>query len=160
MKYYIDLTKEKGCVGILFTHPENTAVFVGTAVHTEEAKLRDHPMAKRYAEECDFHFFFKGDTLPELYTVPKTEIGGYDSRGGLFVGSYNFDLREETLYYLDRGGNCFLITENSGELLDMGMAWREKMVPTDAIEVYASRAEAEQKYKIWEWEELLKEGDL
>ena len=42
----------------------------------------------------------------------------------------------------------------------MGMEWREKMVLTDAVEVFAGRAEAEQKYRIWEWEELLKEGDL
>lgn len=160
MKYYIDLTNEKGCVGILFTHPENTAVFVGTTVHTEEAKLRDHPTAKRYAEECDFHFFFDGDELPAFYTVPQTEIGGCDSQGGLFAGSYHFDLRGEPLYYIDRDGKCFLITENSGEFLEMGLSWREKMVLTDAIEVFASREEAERKYKIWEWEELLKEGDL
>lgn len=160
MKYYIDLTKENGCVGILFTHRENEAVYVGTTVHTEEAKLRDHPLVKRYAEECEFHFFFDGEELPELYTVPQTEVGGYDSEGGLFVGSYNFDFRKNPMYYIDREKNVFLITENSGELLDMGMEWREKMVPTDAINVFANREEAEQKYKIWEWENLLKEGDL
>ncbi len=160
MKYYIDLTKRKNCVGFLFTHPENEAVFVGTTVHTEESKLRDHPLAKQYAEECDFHFFFDGDQLPKLYTVPKAEIAGYDSEGGLFAGSYDFDLRGEPLYYIDRDKKCWLITDNSGQLLDMGRAWREKMIRTDMIDVFASREEAEQKYKIWEWEELLKEGDL
>lgn len=160
MKFYIDLTKENGCVGILFTHRENEAVYVGTTIHTEDAKLRDHPLAKRYAEKCDFHFFFDGEELPKLYTVPGVEVGGHDSRGGLFVGSYNFSLQKEPMYYIDREKNCFLITENSAELLNMGMEWREKMVPTDAVDVFANRAEAELKYKIWEWEELLKEGDL
>lgn len=160
MKYYVDLTHTEGCVGVLFTHQENEAVYVGTTVHSESAELRDHPMAKRYAEECDFHFFFKGDELPELYTVPRMEVGGYDSRGGLFAGSCGFDLREGPLYYIDREKKGFLITENSSELLEMGMRWREKMVPTDDVAAFANRAEAEQKYRILEWEELLKEGDL
>lgn len=160
MKYYIDLTASDGPMAILFTDRENEAVYVGTMLHTEDAKLRNHPLVKRYAAECDFHFYFDGDEMPELYTVPQTEIGGYDSHGGLFVGGQVFSFRETPLYYLDRERNCFLITENSGELLNLGMEWREKMVPTVAIEVFASRAEAEQKYKIWEWEALLKEGDL
>lgn len=161
MKYYVDLTGENGCVGILFTQPENTAVYTGTTVHTEEAKLRDHPLAERFARECDFHFFFQGDNLPKLYTVPQTEIGGYDSRGGLFAGSYNFTIRDaEPLYYIDREGKCWLVTSDSSKFLEMGMSWREKMVESDAIEAFASRAEAERKYRIWEWKELLKEGDL
>ena len=160
MKYYIDLISSDGPMAVLFTNRENEVVYVGTTIHIEDAKLRNHPLAKQYAEECDFHFFFDGDELPELYTVPRTEIGGYDSQGGLFVGSDDFDLRDGRLYYIDREKNCFLITENTGEFLEMGRNWREKMVPTDAIEVFADRAEAEQKYRIWEWEELLKEGDL
>lgn len=160
MTYYIDLTGEDGCVGIAFTRPENKAVYVGTTVHTEEAKLRNHPLAERYARECDFHFFFKGDELPELYTVPKTEIAGYDSRGGLFAGIGSFLLRDEPLYYIDRSGKCFLITRDGGTFLDMGLTWREKMVPVDSIDVFSSRAEAEKTYRIWTWETLLKEGDL
>lgn len=160
MKYYIDLTGEDGCFGILFTNPENQAIYVGTTVHTEEERFREHPLAKRYAEECDFHFFFRGEALPSLYTVPKTEIAGYDSQGGLFAGSYDFSLRGDPLYYIDRERRCWLITEDSGELLGMGTSWRKRMVPTDAICVFENRAEAETQYKIWEWKELLKEGDL
>ena len=160
MKYYIDLTTSDGPMAILFTNRENEAAYVGTTVLTEAAELRDHPLAKRYAEECDFRFFFRGDDLPELYTVPKTEIGGYDSHGGLFAGRDGFDLRDGTLYYIDRDRKCYLITKNSSKLLEMGMNWRKTMVPTDDIEVFADRAEAERKYKIWEWEDLLKEGDL
>ena len=160
MKYYIDLTGVNGAVGILFTHRENEAVYVGTTVRTEDNRLRNHPLVKRYAGECDFHFFFEGDELPELYTVPRTEIGGYDSRGGLFVGGQAFSFEDSPLYYLDRDGNWFLIGEKGCDLLEMGMSWREKMVPTHAVEAFSSRAEAERKYKIWEWEELLKEGDL
>ena len=160
MKYYIDLTTSDGPMAILFTNRENEAAYVGTTVLTEAAELRDHPLAKRYAKECDFYFFYAGDELPELYTVPRTEIGGYDSCGGLFAGSPEFTLGEEPLYYIDREKQVFLITENSAEMLEMGMNWREKMIPTDAIEVFAGRDEAERKYKIWEWEDLLKEGDL
>ena len=160
MKYYIDLTSSDGPMAVLFTHREHEPVYVGTTVHREAAELRDHPLAKRYAEECDFRFFFHGDELPELYTVPRTEIGGYDSRGGLFAGSPDFAPGEERLYYIDREKRCFLITENSGEFLKMGLNWREKMIPTDTIRVFASRAEAEETYKIWQWQELLKEGDL
>lgn len=160
MKFYIDLTGMDGCVGILFTNPEHKAVYVGTTVHTEAEALRGHPLAERYAKECDFHFFFRGDTLPGLYTVPYAEIAGFDSRGGLFAGSDSFSFRGEPLYYIDREGNCFLITENSSDFLDMGLTWRERMVPSNAIEVFDSRETAEQKYRIWDWEELQKEGDL
>lgn len=160
MKYYIDLTTSDGPMAVLFTNRENEAVYVGTTVHTESAELRNHPLAKRYAEECDFHFFFDGDELPVRYTVPRTEIGGYDSRGGLFVGRDDFVFRDGPLYYIDREKQVFLITENAGEFLEMGRNWREKMVPTDAIEVFAGRAAAERKYTIWEWDDLLKEGDL
>lgn len=160
MTFYIDLTGEGGCCGILFTQPENTAVYTGTTVHTEPEQYRDHPLAERFAKECDFRFFFKGEELPKLYTVPQTEIGGYDSEGGLFAGNCNFSLRDEPLYYIDREGKCFRITGDSSQFLEMGLSWRERMEPNDAIEVFASRAEAEQKYKIWEWKDLLKEGDL
>lgn len=161
MTFYIDLTAEGGCVGILFTNPENTAVYTGTTVHTEDEALRGHPLAERFAKECDFHFFFREDGLPELYTVPKVEVAGYDSQGGLFAGSNHFSIRDpEPMYYIDREGKCFLITEDSSKFLDMGLSWREKMVPTDTIDIFSNRAEAEQKYRIWEWKDLLKEGDL
>lgn len=161
MTYYIDLTAEGGCCGILFTNPENRAVYVGTTVHTEAEALRDHFLAERFEKQCDFHFFFTEDTLPELYTVPKVEIGGYDSRGGLFAGSPDFGFRkEDALYYIDREGNCFRILTEGSSFPDMGMDWRERMVPTEEIEVFASRAEAEKKYRIWSWKELFKEGDL
>lgn len=160
MKFYIDLMAEGGCVGILFTNPENVAVYTGTTVHTEDEALWGHPLAERFALECDFHFFFKGDELPKLYTVPKTEIAGYDSEGGLFAGSYHFSLRDEPMYYIDRDGKCFLITPDSSNFMDMGLSWRDKMIPTDAIEVFSNREEADRKYKIWEWKDLLKEGDL
>lgn len=158
MKYYVDLTSENGCFGILFTHPENVAVYTGTLIHTEEVKLRSHPLVERFAKGCDFHFFFEGDELPKLYTVPQTEIGGYDSEGGLFTGSYYFTIRDpEPIYYIDREGKCFLITEDSRKLLDMGLSWRERMVPSDTIQVFASRAEAEQKYDIKDVKDLLGE---
>lgn len=161
MKFYVDTTGEDGCFGILFTNPENTAVHTGTLVHTEEEKYRGHELAERFARECDFHFFFKGEELPKLYTVPQTEIGGFDSQGGLFAGSYSFTLRkQEPMYYINREGKCFLITEDSSQFLDMGLSWREKMVESDAIEVFANRAEAEQEYRILDWKDLLEEGDL
>lgn len=160
MTYYVDVTGENGCCAILFTDPENKVVYAGTVVHTEEEKYRDHELARRLERECDFHFYFRGDRLPELYTVPQTEIAGFDSQGGLFAGIGSFSLRGEPLYYIDREGSCFLITDDSGKFLEMGKSWRESMVPADDIELFASRTQAEQVYRIWSWQELLEEGDL
>ncbi|MBR2048336.1 MAG: hypothetical protein IJ960_07025 [Oscillospiraceae bacterium] len=160
MKYYIDLTASDGPMAVLFTHRENEAVYVGTTVHIEPEKLRNHPLAMRYVSECDFHFFFQGDDLPTLYTVPQMEIAGRDSQGGLFAMGPGFSLEDGPLYYIDREKRCFLAAETGESLLKLGMEWRSRMAPTDAVEVYADRAEAERNYKIWNWEDLLKEGDL
>lgn len=160
MKYCIDLTAAEGAVGILFTHRENEAVYVGTTVHTEPEQYRDHPLVKRYEAECDFHFFFGSDRLPMVYTVPKTEIAGFDSRGGLFAVTEGFSLTHGHLYYIDRNRRCYLAAQDGESLLKLGMAWRNRTVPADDLEAFDSRGEAEEKYKIWDWEDLLKEGDL
>lgn len=155
MKIYIDLTGE-GCVGVCL-RPGYDAVFTGTEIHREPAKYRGIEAARLLEEKCDMHFWF-GDEMPDakLYTVPKTEIGGYDSRGGLFLGCPDFGFREDTpLYYLSPERECFLITSDAREFRDMGMTWHERMVPSDAIACFPSRVEAQKKYDIKSLQDIL-----
>lgn len=149
MTHYFDLSDLSGCVGIIVS-PGDTVVCTGTTVHTESAKYRGCEAAERLARDNDLHLWYD-DERPDvsIYTVPKTEIGGYDNRGGLFVGCMDFTLwQEKPMYYIDREGKCFLITQDSRKFQGMGLSWREKMVPTDTIGVFASLAEAGKSYQI------------
>lgn len=148
MIHYFDLSKLGGCVGILADSGDQV-VYAGTRIHTEPGKYRHMELARKLETENDFHFWFdEGPDLP-VYTVPKTEIGGYDSEGGLFAGSMEFTLGEsKPLYYIDRQRRCYLITNDSSAFLSMGKAWREALVPTDAIEVFDSYEQACEQYPI------------
>lgn len=149
MTYYFDLSDLGGCVGII-ANPGDKVILTGTQVHREPEKYRGCELAERFSRENDLHFWYGRET-PNLsvYTVPKVELGGYDSRGGMFAGCQDFTLRDaEPLYYIDRERRCFLITADSRTFSGMGRMWREQMVPTDAIEVFSSQAEAAQRYQI------------
>lgn len=149
MTYYFDLSDLGGWVGII-ANPGDSVVFTGTRLHREPEKYRGCEPAERFARENDLHFWYD-DEMPRLsvYTVPRVEIGGYDSRGGLFVGSMDFTLRDaEPLYYIDRERRCFMITDDSRTFSGMGRMWRERMVPTDAIAVFSSLEEAMKRYAI------------
>lgn len=149
MTHYFDLSNLGGCVGIIAS-PGDRVVYAGTQIHREPVKYRGSAPAERFARENDLHVWFDDEEPDiEIYTVPKTGIGGYDSTGGLFAGSPDFSFRDgEPMYYIDRERNCYLITENSRDFPDMGLAWREKMVPTDAVEIYSSREEAMEAHEI------------
>ena len=154
MTYYFDLTRLDGATGII-PNPGDTIVLTGTGLHREPAKYRGCEAAVRFAEEQDLHFFYD-DEHPELplYTVPRMEVGGYDSRGGLIAGSPHFGLREMvSLYYIDRERKCLLIPggENFPEL---GDGWRERLVPAGEVQVFASYAEAAEHLPI------LRPGDM
>lgn len=149
MTLYFDLSNLDGAVGI-FASGGAELIFTGTGVHTEPAKYRGIEAAERLARDSDLHFWFD-DAPPEVpcYTVPQTELCGYDSHGGLFAGSPCFSFRDaEPLYYIDREKNCFLITEDCGAFRNLGDGWRERMVPTGALEIFDSYEQAREKYAI------------
>lgn len=156
MKIYCDITKEDGCIGVI-PNPGVEIIFTGTEVHTEPANLCGHPMALRLAEECDFHFWFGKDRIvPPFYTVPKTEIAGYDSRGGYFVSPEDLSLDwSEPLYYIDPMLVCHRIVPVGKTLADMGVSWRETMVSCGDIEVFPDQSAAEERYRIMSLQELL-----
>lgn len=147
MTFYLDLTQLKGCTGLILS-PEHRAVFTGTQIHTEAEEYRDCEPARRLAQENDLHFWFGKAPRIEVYTVPKMELGGYDSRGGWFAGCPDFCLEAEPLYYIDRDRRCWRITDDSREFGDMGLSWRERMVPAEEIRVFASLDEARAQYPI------------
>ncbi len=148
MTHYYDLSKLSGCVGII-ADPGDRVVCTGTQIHTEPGEYQQLELTRKLAEENDFHFWFDEGPKLAIYTVPKTELGGYDSKGGFFAGCMDFTLREkEPMYYIDAQRRCWLITTDSGEFLTMGASWREKLVPTDAIEVFDSYEQARTRYPI------------
>ena len=155
MKVYCDVTGEEGCVAV-FAGEGVELVYTGCQVHTESEKLREHPLALRLAEECDFHFWF-GKEGPErlLYTVPQTELAGFDSRGGYFAATEDRWLAGAApLYYIDRELVCHRIGSEGKAFVDMGLTWRESMVVTDEIEAFADKAAAGEKYDIKSVREL------
>ena len=147
MTFYLDLTQMKGCTGLIL-NPEHRAVFTGTQIHTESERYRDCEPAQHLERENDLHFWFGEKPRIDVYTVPKMELGGYDSRGGWFAGCPDFSLEAEPLYYIDRDRRCWRITDDSREFGDMGLSWRERMVPAEEIRVFASLDEAREHYHI------------
>lgn len=148
MTHYFDLSKLRGCVGIL-ADPGDRVVLTGTAVHSEPEKYRDTDLARKLKAENDLRFWFGAAPAAPFYTVPRTELGGFDSRGGFFAGCPDFSLRGEgCIYYIDRDRRCWKITENAGDVLSMGKAWREGMTPCEEIELFDSFEGARQRYPI------------
>lgn len=157
MTCYFDLTCLKSCTGIILA-PGHQAIFTGTRIHTEQERYRDCELAQRLERENDLHFWFGETPRIDVYTVPKMELGGYDSRGGWFAGCPDFSLEAEPLYYIDRDRRCWRITDDSRKFGDMGLSWRERMVPAEQIRVFASLDEARAHYPIYrpaDTEELL-----
>lgn len=135
MTHYFDLSKLSGCVGIV-ADPGDRVVYTGTAVHEEPAEYRDTALARKLEEENDLHFWFGEGPAAPFYTVPQTELGGYDSEGGFFAGCPDFSLREgAVLYYIDRERRCWKI---KGEFPGRGTAWREAMERSGDLEIFDS----------------------
>lgn len=147
MNRYFDLTRLRGCVGVLLD-PGQTAVFTGTQIHWEDPRYEGCELALRLERENDLYFWFGQAPRVGVYTVPKMELGGYDSRGGYFAGSPDFTLGEEPLYYIDRKRQCWRIAEHSRDFAAMGMSWRETMVPAEGFRVFGSLQEAQREYPI------------
>ena len=155
MKLYLDTTGENSAVGVIVGR-EVQVICTGTEVHIEPAKYRD--LAKPF-EVNDFHFWFS-DEKPELslYTVPRTQLCGYDSRGGYFAALDSLSFREaQPMYYITPELQCMHITDDARRFREPFPDWRDGMTPSDAIEVFPSRAEAQQKYDIKEIRDLLEE---
>lgn len=156
MKLYCDVTGEDGCVGLFAGHGVEI-VYTGCDLHTESEKLREHPLALRLAQDCDFHFWF-GKERPEQYpyTVPQTEIVGFDSRGGYFAAVEDRWLAGAApLYYISPDFVCHRIASKGKAFAELGQTWRETMVSTDEIEAFADKAAAGEKYDIRSVRELL-----
>ena len=158
MKVYCDTTEENGCCGLIL-RPGVEVVYTGSELHTEPEKLRGYPLALRLAEECDLNFWF-GKDRPEQYpyTVPKSEIVGFDSRGGFFAATEDRWLAGAApLYYIDANLVCHRIDSEGRPFADMGQSWRETMAPTDEIEAFPDRATAGERYEIRSVREIMAE---
>lgn len=155
MTVYLDVMKEKGCVGVILKEGIQL-VYTGTSLHIEPAKYRE--LAKPF-EANDFHFWFD-DEKPEasVYTVPKTEICGYDREGGWFAAMDHLSFQEpQPIYYISPDRKCWLITDDARKFREPFPNWKEQMIPSNAIEVFYDRAEAEKKYNIKELKDLWEE---
>jgi len=155
MTVYLDLTKENGCVGVV-VNKDVQLIYTGTELHIEPAKYRN--LAKPF-EENGFRFWFS-DEKPEvsLYTVPKTQICGYDSRGGYFAALDHLSFREaQPIYYISPDLRCWLVTHDARKFREPFLNWKEQMTPSDAIDVFLSREDAEKKYDIKELKDLWEE---
>ena len=157
MKVYCDLTGENRCIGIL-PSPGTELILTGTEVHTEPERYRDLPLAKILAEQCDVHFFFGADCpQPPFYTVPRTRVFARDSRGGYFATPEEAALDwSEPIYYI-HADRIFRLSPMGASLADMGMAWRETMLPCAEFELFPDAAAARAHYDIRTVQQLMEE---
>ena len=157
MKVYCDMTGENRCIGIL-PDPGTELILTGTEVHTEPENYRDLPLAKDLAERCDVHFFFGADcTRPPFYTVPRTRVFARDSRGGYFVTPEEAALDwSEPIFYI-HADRVYRLIPVGASLADLGMAWRETMLPCTELEVFPDAAAAKKVYDIRTFQQLMED---
>lgn len=159
MKVYCDLTTEQRCIGIL-PGPDTELILTGTEVHTEPEQYRDIPLARELEECCDVRFFFGKELQAAPFcTVPRSVVFARDSRGGYFVSGEAPAMDwSAPVYYIDSGRNCYRLIPAGERLADMGILWRQTMVPTDEIGIFPDRAAAERIYPIRTLQELMEES--
>ncbi len=144
-KMYVDLTGEKGCIGIIAHEAE--VIPVGTQTHSEPEQYRDSEPAARF-RRMGLHFWFGKAPIPDLYTIPQTTLLAHDGGAGRFLRT-----ADDSIYYWD-GHRVFCICDG---LQSFPENWRQAMVPTDALEIYLSRREAEKVHHIYSVTELMEE---
>ena len=157
MRVYCDLTREARCVGIL-PDPGTELILTGTEVHTEPEHYRNLPLARALAERCDVHFFFGADCpQPPFYTVPRSTVFAWDSRGGYFLAPEEAALDWSVPILYIEGSRVFRLIPAGATLEDMGTGWRETMLPCTDFEVFPDRAAAQRVYDIRTIQQLMEE---
>ncbi len=157
MIQYLDMTQTKGCFGLI---PENgeTIVLTGVSVYSMplSVKRKEGEAYDDFARKYGIYFIFD-DCIPEIdfYTIPRIEVAATDDNGG-FIASVGepFSLRDPVpLVYISADRKAYLITEDSSKLLSIASEWRNKLVPFDAITLYASKEDARKEYPIIDFEQ-------
>ncbi len=139
MVYYIDTSDVNGAIGFIAGEGESI-ICCGTDIHQEPEKYRT--LGEPYAKEKDIHFWF-GEEGPEesVYTVPKIELGAYDSRGGWFAQ------RNDQWLYIDSQKNCFRLPKVE-HIIELPNDWHDHLEPTEPIHFFPSREAAEKVFPI------------
>lgn len=78
---YIDLGRDDGPTGIIFSDPEVRAVYTGLEVHTE----KDSPELEEIERRCGLTFFRRDTQVPALYGVPCITAFASDTAGGVYA---------------------------------------------------------------------------
>lgn len=157
---YLDVTQEQEAVGIV-ADPGVKVVHVGTTVHREPEELRGHPKAQKWEQDWDLHFLYGADPGPELYTIPRTEVVGFDGQGGWILVTDDVSFEEDNCYYLSRDRAVFHILGGLERDPSTGQTWQERLVPWKGIRVFSSKEEAMTQERILTGvHEFLQQGDL
>jgi hypothetical protein len=154
-KIYQDRTVFSGAIGV---NLEDTVIIsAGTTIYSMGVHDRKEEY-QRYANDYDIQFIFD-DEIPhlEFFTVPHVEIMAKDSKGG-FIGIVYQQCdseSDESICYINRDLECFIISENVEDFLSNIGTWQDGMKPYDKITVYRSKAEAETELEFIDLSDIL-----
>ena len=146
------MTNVNACIGIL-PDPGETVVFTGVSVYSMplSIKRREGEQYADFARKFGIRFIFDDEKpVIDFYTVPWIEIGAADGSGGFFASVNGpFSLRDAVpLVYISPNRECFLLTEDSRQFLNMAPDWSTRLTPWDGIQIYPTKAQAKAEYGI------------
>lgn len=164
MIQYFDMTKAKGCCGMI---PENgeTIVFTGVSVNSMPVSIKEEEGEAycEFASKYGITYIFDDD-IPtvDFYTVPRIDIAAFDSLGGYIASveepfTFSHPVR---LVYISNDRKCYLITNNSTEFMSIVHNWRARLTPYSGVKVYESKDAAKNDYKIIDFEKTAGYLDL
>lgn len=164
MIQYMDMTKAKGCFGVI---PENgeTIVFTGVSINSMpiSVKRKEGKLYADFAEKYGIHFIFDDD-IPDInfYSVPRLDIGAKDDAGGFIASVIEpFSLSDPiSLVYISQDMHCYLITKDATEFLSIVSEWKSRLVPFEGVMLYTSKEKAKQEYEIIDFEKTKEYRDL
>lgn len=156
MIQYMDMTKAKGCFGVI---PENgeTIIFTGVSVNSMplSVKRKEGELYADFAEKYGIHFIFDDD-IPDIdfYSIPRLDIAATDGAGG-YIASVGepFSLSDAIpLVYISPDRRCYLITNDATEFLSIVSDWKSRLSAFDGVTLYASEEQAKAEYEIIQFE--------
>lgn len=143
---YLDMT-ENSCTSVFIK--DTKIAPAGTTIYSMPVKDKNDEY-DLLADKYDIHFIFD-DNIPiiDFYSIPRIDIMATDSSGG-FIGTLgelsnlNGDAK---ICYIDAAKKCFVIALNFRDLMNNLSDWKEKAIPCEEINLFASKDEAMKSYK-------------
>lgn len=127
-----------------------TLLPAGTSVYSmPESAYNDEYRIIQEKYGVSFIFDYMKVECP-FYAVPRFDVMAIDHEGG-YIGMLGAicDLEDNRpVYYIDKNKDTFMIVSNAKNYLNTIEHWKETMIPTNDIQIFESRKDAEVVYSI------------